>query len=104
MPTPKLTRCNKEKTSFWKTCPFDTWDTTNGVGIRNHFTCTAFASIMMVNNKSGLIFNISSAGGIRYLFDVAYGVGKVSLDRMAAYCAAELIPHNVVIRVSLTTF
>merc|ERR1711894_142324 len=49
----------------------------------------------MVNNKSGLIINISSAAGIRYLFNVAYGVGKVSLDRMAADCAVELKNHNV---------
>ena len=31
----------------------------------------------MVPRKQGLIVNISSVGGMRYLFNVAYGVGKV---------------------------
>ena len=32
----------------------------------------------MVPRKQGLIINISSFGGVRYLFNVAYGVGKVN--------------------------
>ena len=32
------------KKPFWRACPFDTWDTINGVGLRNHFACTAYAS------------------------------------------------------------
>jgi len=31
---------------------------------------------MMVPRKKGLIINISSPGGMRYLFNVPYGVGK----------------------------
>ena len=31
----------------------------------------------MVPRKQGLIINISSPGGSKYLFNVAYGVGKV---------------------------
>lgn len=31
----------------------------------------------MVPRKQGLIVNISSYGGVRYLFNVAYGIGKV---------------------------
>jgi dehydrogenase/reductase SDR family protein 1 len=49
----------------------------------------------MVENKSGLIINVSSPGGLRYLFNVAYGVGKSGVDRMAADCAVELKRHNV---------
>ena len=49
----------------------------------------------MVENKSGLIVNVSSPGGLRYLFNVAYGVGKAGVDRMAADCAVELKRHNV---------
>jgi dehydrogenase/reductase SDR family protein 1 len=36
----------------------------------------------MVPNKRGLIVNISSGGGLRYLFNVPYGVGKAACDRM----------------------
>ena len=50
----------------------------------------------MTHSKSGLIVNISSTGGLRYLFNVAYGVGKAGKDRMAADCAVELKKYNVV--------
>lgn len=49
----------------------------------------------MVPRKSGLIVNISSAGGLTYLFDVAYGVGKAAVDRMAVDCGIELKKHSV---------
>ena len=49
----------------------------------------------MTENKCGLIINVSSGGGLKYLFNVAYGVGKAACDRMAADCAIELKPHNV---------
>ena len=49
----------------------------------------------MVPRKSGLIVNVSSPGGLVYLFNVAYGVGKAACDRMAADCGTELKKHNV---------
>lgn len=80
---------------FWESDPFETWDCINGVGLRNHYCCTALASTIMTENKCGLIINVSSGGGLRYLFNVAYGVGKAACDRMAADCAMELKKHNV---------
>lgn len=73
----------------------------------------------MVPRKQGLIINISSFGGVRYLFNVAYGVGKVlfkifswiqsemnsnslfwpikaACDRMAVDCGIELKKQGVV--------
>jgi dehydrogenase/reductase SDR family protein 1 len=50
---------------------------------------------MMVPRKQGLIVNISSFGGMRYLFNVPYGVGKAAMDRMAIDCGKELKQHNV---------
>ena len=50
---------------------------------------------MMVPRKSGLIVNVSSAGGLRYLFNVPYGIGKAANDRMAQDCGIELRKHNV---------
>ena len=38
------------------------------------------AAKMMVPAKQGLIVNVSSAGGLRYLFNVAYGVGKAAVS------------------------
>ena len=66
---------------FWETEPAETWDTINGVGLRNHYICTVLASRIMVENRKGLIVNVSSGGGLRYLFNVAYGVGKAACDR-----------------------
>merc|ERR1712002_982044 len=80
---------------FYLADPAEQWDAINGVGLRNHFLCTVFASRMMVERKNGLIINVSSSGGIRYLFNVAYGVGKAACDRMAADCAIELKKSNV---------
>ena len=49
----------------------------------------------MVQRKQGLIVNVSSWGGMQYIFNVPYGVGKCALDRMAADCAVELRDSNV---------
>ncbi|VDM60310.1 unnamed protein product [Angiostrongylus costaricensis] len=76
-------------------CPPEMWDQTNNVGLRNHYYCSVYAARMMVRNGSGLIVNISSAGGLRYLFNVPYGVGKQALDRMASDMAEELKKKNV---------
>jgi dehydrogenase/reductase SDR family protein 1 len=37
----------------------------------------------MTKNREGLIINVSSIGGMMYLFNVPYGVGKAACDRMA---------------------
>ena len=63
--------------------------------LRNHYICTTYASRLMVPRKKGLIVNISSLGGQSYLFNVAYGVGKAALDRMAVDCGIELRKQNV---------
>ncbi|XP_022339592.2 dehydrogenase/reductase SDR family member 1-like [Crassostrea virginica] len=79
---------------FWEQ-PLSMWDTVNNVGLRNHYICTIHAAKLMVPRKTGLIVNISSAGGLAYLFNVPYGIGKEACDRMAADCAVELRKHNV---------
>jgi len=80
---------------FWETDPIQTWDTINGVGLRNHYICTTLASRIMVEQRSGIIINISSYGGLKYLFNCAYGIGKAACDRMAADCGHELKKYNV---------
>merc|ERR1712184_15790 len=81
--------------SFWESDPFEVWDCINGVGLRNHYCCTTLASRIMTENKTGIIINVSSGGGLRYLFNVAYGVGKAACDRMAADCGFELRKSGV---------
>ena len=86
---------NNNRSKFYDLDPAQQWDAINGVGLRNHFLCTVYASRLMVERKDGLIVNISSAGGIRYLFNAAYGIGKAAVDRMAADCAIEFKESNI---------
>ncbi|CAI5452586.1 unnamed protein product [Caenorhabditis angaria] len=71
------------------------WDTVNDVGLRNHYYCSVYAARIMVPRKTGMIVNIASLGGLRYAFNVAYGVGKDALVRMATDMAVELEKDNI---------
>jgi len=82
---------------FYETDPVEVWDCINGVGLRGHYLCSVYASRMMVERQKGLIVNVSSMGGLRYVFNVAYGVGKAALDRMTADTAMELRRQNVTV-------
>lgn len=82
------------KVPFWEQ-GVEMWDAVNNVGLRNNYICAVYASQIMVPRGSGLIVNVSSAGGLRYIFNVAYGVGKEAMDRMAADMAIELKTHGV---------
>jgi len=79
---------------FWEVSP-DMWDDVNNVGLRNHYFCSVYGSRIMVPRKKGLIVNVSSGGGLRYLFNIPYGVGKEALDRMSVDCAIELRKQQV---------
>ncbi|KAK2900702.1 hypothetical protein Q8A67_008817 [Cirrhinus molitorella] len=80
---------------FWEIDP-DIWDTINNTGLRGHYFCSVYAARMMVAQGKGLIVFISSMGGMRYVFNVSYGVGKAACDRMAADMAIELKKRGVV--------
>uniref|UniRef100_A0A8D0HI84 Dehydrogenase/reductase SDR family member 1 n=1 Tax=Sphenodon punctatus TaxID=8508 RepID=A0A8D0HI84_SPHPU len=79
---------------FWAS-PISLWDDVNNTGLRGHYICSVYAARIMVPAKHGLIVIISSIGGLRYLFDVPYGVGKAACDRLAADCAVELRSSGV---------
>lgn len=79
---------------FWEQ-PIETWDVMNNVGLRNHYRCAVHASKLMVKKRRGIIINVSSIGGLRYLFSAPYGIGKAAKDRMARDCAHELQKYNV---------
>lgn len=46
---------------------------------RGHYFFSVHAARMMVPQGRGLIVMISSMGGLQYLFNVAYGVGKAAV-------------------------
>jgi NAD(P)-dependent dehydrogenase (short-subunit alcohol dehydrogenase family) len=78
---------------FWEK-PLSVWDMID-VGLRSSYIASVFAAKMMVEQRSGLIANISAFGGGKYRHDVVYGVGKAGTDRLAVDMAEELRPHNV---------
>uniref|UniRef100_A0A8C2XEY8 Dehydrogenase/reductase (SDR family) member 1 n=1 Tax=Cyclopterus lumpus TaxID=8103 RepID=A0A8C2XEY8_CYCLU len=79
---------------FWETDP-SIWDSINNTGLRGHYFFSVYASRIMVAQGQGLIVTISSMGGLRYLFNVPYGVGKAACNRLAADMAVELKKRGV---------
>jgi NAD(P)-dependent dehydrogenase (short-subunit alcohol dehydrogenase family) len=80
--------------TFWELEP-SFWDAANNVGLRGHYVASIYAARMMTKRKQGIIFTISSWGGMSYIFSVPYGVGKSACDRLAADMAKELKQYNV---------
>jgi dehydrogenase/reductase SDR family protein 1 len=79
---------------FWQV-PVSLWDTLHRVGLRSHFVASQFAVPLMLPRKHGLIVNTSSGGGVRYTFNVPFGVQKSGVDRMARDMAHELKPLGI---------
>eukprot|EP00968_Pinguiococcus_pyrenoidosus_P016204 scaffold1534_cov267-Pinguiococcus_pyrenoidosus.AAC.25 len=52
-------------------------------------------SLVECTEGTPLIVNVSSFGGLSYTFNVAYGVCKAAVDRLAADCAKELKPLGI---------
>ena len=79
---------------FWER-PLSVFDASIEIGLRSAHVMSALVAPIMVKNQSGLMVQVSSFGGVTYLFDIGYGVGKAGLDRLTADMAAELKPHGV---------
>ncbi|MGD8417334.1 MAG: SDR family NAD(P)-dependent oxidoreductase [Pseudomonadales bacterium] len=80
--------------SFWE-APLSVWDVQCVVGLRGYYVAAALAARLMVEQGSGLIVNVSSAGGEEYALNTVYGVSKAGTDRMARDMAKELEAHGV---------
>jgi dehydrogenase/reductase SDR family protein 1 len=79
---------------FWKV-PVSVWDLMHSVGLRSHFIASQLAVPLMLGRQRPLIVNTSSGGGIRYTFNVPFGVQKAGVDRMARDMAHELKPFGI---------
>ncbi|SVC62210.1 uncharacterized protein METZ01_LOCUS315064 [marine metagenome] len=79
---------------FWEK-PLSVFDASLNIGLRSAYVMSALVAPVMVKKKAGLIVQISSFGGVNYLFDVGYGVGKAGLDRLTADMAVEFKPYDV---------
>mmetsp|Transcript_128206 Transcript_128206/g.256048 ORF Transcript_128206/g.256048 Transcript_128206/m.256048 type:complete len:311 (+) Transcript_128206:56-988(+) len=84
--------------NFWDR-PVKHWDAFHVVGLRSHYTATVLSVRHWVRagTRGALVVNISSAAGCGYVFDVAYGVGKMGVDRLTADSAKELENHGVAV-------
>jgi len=71
------------------------------IGLRSHYIASCYAFPLLKKTKeanpstSPLIVHISSFGGVSYSFNVAYGVGKAGVDRMARDMALEMAPYGI---------
>eukprot|EP01038_Epipyxis_sp_PR26KG_P004652 gene4652-6536_t len=86
---------------FWEQ-PGWFWDSFMNVGLRSHYISSVYAfpllkqtSLLNSDNNNPIIVHVSSFGGISYSFNVAYGVGKAGVDRMARDMSFELKKHNI---------
>lgn len=84
------------QTPFWKMPPAF-WDSIFAVGVRAHYVASVYAARMMTKQKSGLIAHISYSASERYIANVAYGVSKAAVDKMAKDMAHELRRANVAV-------
>ena len=77
---------------FWQR-PLSFWDE-NLLGVRWAYVASALATPLMVEQRSGLIVNISFGPGAG---NPAYGAAKAAVERMTADMAHELRQHNVAV-------
>lgn len=81
---------------FWEQ-PVFRWDSMFAAGVRAHFVASRLAARRMVEQRSGLIVNISFWSAQKHIANVPYGVSKAATDKMTRDMAHELRPHGVAI-------
>ena len=79
---------------FWER-PISVYDEHMDVGVRSSYVMSKLIIPKMIENKNGLIIQISSAGGYLYFCDVGYGVSHAAMDRLTLDMATELKNHNI---------
>jgi dehydrogenase/reductase SDR family protein 1 len=79
---------------FWQQ-PFFRWDSMFTTGVRAHYVASCLAARQMIEQRSGLIVNISFWSSQKHIGNVAYGVSKAATDKLTADMAHELKDYNV---------
>lgn len=79
---------------FWQQ-PMWRWDAMIDTGVRAAYCASRITAAKMVEQKYGLIVNISFWAAQKFDGNTAYGVAKAAIDKMAADMAHELRPHHV---------
>jgi dehydrogenase/reductase SDR family protein 1 len=87
---------------FWEQGS-ELWDSIHTVGLRSNFVATAKAVPLLQKSRLNkpanlprpIVAMVGSFGGLTYTFNVAYGVGKAGVDRLAKDMAIELTPEDI---------
>src|SRR5262249_30287469 len=74
---------------FWDQ-PLPLWDSMHSRGVRAGYVACCHAARSMVEQRKGLIVNISSFAAQAFVPPVAYGVAHAAIDRMSADMGREL--------------
>lgn len=82
--------------SFWEQ-PLWRWDAMFLAGVRAHYVNSVHAARTMIEQRSGLIVNISFWAAQKHIGNVAYGVSKAATDKLTFDSAHELREHNVAV-------
>jgi NAD(P)-dependent dehydrogenase (short-subunit alcohol dehydrogenase family) len=81
---------------FWQQ-PLFRWDAMFTAGVRAHFVASQLAARRMVEQRSGLIVNISFWPAQKHIANVPYGVAKAATDKMTRDMAEELREHHIAV-------
>ena len=85
---------------FWEQ-DIAVWDNVHTVGLRSHYVATCYAMPLLLKSEAAsklprpLVAMISSFGGLTYTFNVAYGVAKAGVDRLAKDMSVELAGKSI---------
>ena len=79
---------------FWQQ-PIFRWDSMFAAGVRAHYVASCLAARKMVEQRSGLVVNVSFWAAQKHVGNVAYGVSKAATDKMTADMAKELREFGV---------
>jgi len=81
---------------FWEQ-PIEQWDLMFSAGVRAHYVASRYAANMMINQKNGLIVNLSHWAARKYSGNVCYGMSKAATDKLTSDIAHELQPFNIAV-------
>jgi NAD(P)-dependent dehydrogenase (short-subunit alcohol dehydrogenase family) len=81
---------------FWEQ-PVWRWDAMFQGGVRAAYVASAWAARRMIEQKSGLIVNISYWAAQKYMANVAYGTAKAAVDKMTTDMAREAREFNIAV-------
>jgi len=79
---------------FWEQ-PMWRWNAMIDTGVRAAYCASRIAAAAMVQQRHGLIVNISFWAAQKFMQNTAYGVAKAAMDKMAADFSVELRAFDV---------